>query len=180
MLGIIILSQRYKKKDDSDTYFLFLGSNFRLERESKNESKVESKGYFGKDQSKSSSSLFRSDSSIGGKSGSEKTEIMDELSKNPLFARERDRSKSPRDRSKSPARSKSPMTRSKSPGDRPKSPADRSKSPGDRYKSPTINSEIRKSPSVSRSKKESQSKIPVASERNVPLRRDRSSKTPDR
>ena len=76
-----------RPRPNSQSIFFLAGSSFRLERES-------AKGYFGsKDQSKVSSPLF----SGGGKAnvGSENTPILDELSKNPLFARERDRSKSP-------------------------------------------------------------------------------------
>ena len=62
-------------------------NSFRIERES-------SKGYFGKESSRSS--IF---------SKEKETSMMDELSKNPLFNMNRDRSQSPRERSKSPENS---------------------------------------------------------------------------
>ena len=63
----------------------FSGSSFRLERES---SSTAAKGYFGsQDQSKVSSSLFSGGKPVSGSEKPENTPILDELSKNPLFAR---------------------------------------------------------------------------------------------
>jgi len=159
------------------------GSSFKLERES-------AKGYFGsgKDQSKVSSPLF----SGGGKAnvGSENTPILDELSKNPLFARERDRSKSPaaavetnnENQRKSPLFAKEGSKSPVAPERKLPIRRDRSKTPDRRIVGETVTTEKSSVFQSSSSNRETslKEKSPVPSKRKTPPPVARKSSSPGR